>query len=160
MSKMSERHGCSDALYKHLLSIGRSLARRGIGRERQPIGAYIRQRQNAQRRGIEWNISLGAWWQIWEESGKWWERGRGDGFVMARKGDEGAYEVGNVYICWARVNNSEANKRDASLPMGVIRTKEGTFAARSMIDGKITHIGTYKTPDDAELAYRIAISIT
>jgi hypothetical protein len=158
MGKMAEKHGCSEAIYQKLLGIGRALTRRGIHRERQPIGAYIRQRQNARARGIEWKISLGAWWQIWEESGKFWERGRGNGFVMGRYGDEGAYEVGNVYICWARVNNSEANRQDKSLPMGVRRTREGTYVSQCMKGGLLKYLGTFKTSEEAEFVYRLAIN--
>ena len=36
--------------------------------------------------GVEWAMSFAEWWQIWEQSGKWAQRGRGPGYyVMARK---------------------------------------------------------------------------
>jgi hypothetical protein len=70
--------------------------------------AYARQKQNAKRRGIEWRFTLGSWWLVWESSGKWGLRGRGDGrFVMARIGDVGAYEPSNVYICTHNENSQE-----------------------------------------------------
>jgi len=61
--------------------------------------AYLRQQRNADARLIEWDLSLTAWWRIWQESGKWELRGRGKGkYVMARLGDSGPYSESNVYI--------------------------------------------------------------
>jgi hypothetical protein len=45
------------------------------------------------------DATLPQWWSVWTESGKWAVRGRGDGYVMARNLDAGAYAQGNVYIC-------------------------------------------------------------
>lgn len=61
--------------------------------------AYGRQRQNAKDRGIEWGMTLGQWWAVWRASGKLDQRGRGRGYVMARKSDAGPYAPDNVYIC-------------------------------------------------------------
>jgi len=61
--------------------------------------AFIRQRNHARSRGVEWNLKFWDWYSIWQESGKWEERGRGvNGYCMCRNGDEGAYEPANVYI--------------------------------------------------------------
>lgn len=62
------------------------------------VTRYIDQRRNAAARGIAWELSLPEWWRIWQESGKWADRGRGHGYGMARFGDTGGYAVGNVYI--------------------------------------------------------------
>jgi hypothetical protein len=77
---------------------------------------------------------------------------------MARYGDIGAYEVGNVYICWARLNNSDANRKDKSLPMGVAKTKGGSYKAYCMKGGWTRHLGTFKTAEEAEFAYRLAVN--
>lgn len=67
--------------------------------------AFHRQRMNAFRRGIPWDLTLIQWLLIWGESGKSALRGRfRDSFVMARKGDAGAYSAENVYITTASQN--------------------------------------------------------
>jgi hypothetical protein len=58
---------------------------------------YRQQMQNATSRSILFRLTFEQWWAIWQESGHWEERGR-HGYVMARKGDVGVYEVGNVEI--------------------------------------------------------------
>ena len=71
-----------------------------------PKGKYIRQRANAQQRGIEWKLSFEEWWSIWEKSGKWAQRGRKHHeYVMGRIHDEGPYEVGNVKIITQKENS-------------------------------------------------------
>lgn len=66
---------------------------------RTPKGAYIRQRSNANRRGIPWDFTFETWWEVWEQSGKWEERGVGrSAYAMCRINDEGPYSPGNVEI--------------------------------------------------------------
>jgi hypothetical protein len=67
------------------------------------LSKYFKQKVNAMNRGIEWKINLREWIKIWEDSGHFHERAR-NGYVMARFGDVGPYEVGNVYICTASQN--------------------------------------------------------
>lgn len=74
---------------------------------RKVLSAYRNQRRNARTRGIEWKFNLASWWRIWELSGKWFQRGRGYGYVMARKGDAGPYSPDNVYICTSAQNASD-----------------------------------------------------
>lgn len=93
-----ERYGCSLAERRMLLRIGREMVKDGCGRYRTPTYAFTSQRSNAKARGIDWSMTLLDWWRVWEASGKWAERGRGQGFMMCRFGDAGAYEIGNVYI--------------------------------------------------------------
>lgn len=64
----------------------------------RPTYAYIAQRRNARERGIGWEITLWQWWQTWERSGHWAERGRGRAYQMCRLNDKGPYAVDNVYI--------------------------------------------------------------
>lgn len=69
---------------------------------------FIDQRKSAKRRGIEFHLTFEAWWTIWQESGRWSERGRlAHQYCMARPGDRGAYEVGNVKIITVSQNCRE-----------------------------------------------------
>lgn len=73
-----------------------------------PKGRFIAQRQNACRRGIEWNLTFDEWWKIWEESGKWDLRGRGIGkFCMSRILDNGPYSKENVRILSFQKNSKQ-----------------------------------------------------
>lgn len=65
---------------------------------------YYFQKKTAAGRGIEWAISFPEWCEIWDGSGKWDLRGRGDGFCMARLMDTGAYSPENVYITSSNSN--------------------------------------------------------
>ena len=58
---------------------------------------YHQQRYQAAHRGIEWKLTYEQWIAWWIATGKWHLRGRVKGkYVMARKGDQGAYELGNI----------------------------------------------------------------
>ena len=53
----------------------------------------------AKQRNIPFLLSFDEWWLMWEQSGKWDERGNSRGkYVMSRIGDMGPYAVGNVII--------------------------------------------------------------
>jgi hypothetical protein len=63
---------------------------------------------NARVRNIPFLITFEEWRDIWLESGKWDQRGYRRGqYCMARYGDKGAYEVGNVRICLVEENHAE-----------------------------------------------------
>lgn len=67
--------------------------------------AYQSQKNKATSRGVPFLLTFDEWWAIWDESGKWDQRGcRRGQYVMARFGDAGAYERGNVRICTAAEN--------------------------------------------------------
>jgi uncharacterized membrane protein len=71
---------------------------------------YNRQKFNAKPRGIPFLITFEEWCYVWEQSGKWEQRGKGRGkYVMARFGDKGAYEIGNVFIQLHGDNLKDAN---------------------------------------------------
>lgn len=73
-----------------------------------PIRLFERQRQNAKNRGVGWDMTFKQWWDIWQESGHWHERGRrADGYVMGRYGDSDGYTPDNVYICTLRQNSMD-----------------------------------------------------
>ena len=60
---------------------------------------FLQHRNNADIRNIPFRLTFQEWLNIWIESGQLANRGRRVGqYVMARKGDEGGYEVGNVEI--------------------------------------------------------------
>jgi len=60
---------------------------------------YTKQKCTAKYRNIDWIISFEDWCHIWDQSGKWEQRGRGVGkYCMSRKGDTGPYSADNVFI--------------------------------------------------------------
>jgi hypothetical protein len=76
--------------------------------------AFVVQRSDAKKRGIPFLLTFEEWWAVWLASSKWDQRGKLAGqYVMARLGDRGPYEVGNVYICTTTQN---AIDRYANLP--------------------------------------------
>jgi len=130
--------GCSLEQYLELKKIGREMQAIGVKRERTPCGAFATQRQNARSRGIGWELTLWQWWQIWVESGKWEERGRGHGYMMCRRGVEGSYAVGNVFIATGHENSSQTKRKKSGLPIGVRlvpQNKQFPYAAVCMING-------------------------
>lgn len=146
-----DKYGCTYAQYLELRVIGR-----GKSYSTTPTGAFKTQRCNARQRGIEWKLSLWEWWQIWDASGKWESRGRGQGYVMSRVNDEGPYSVGNVFIATAIENCSNApRKKKNGLPIGV-RENHGRFEARRMLHGKKHYLGTFTTAEEAHDAWRAA----
>lgn len=88
--------GCSADIYRRLMDM-----------PSDPIGKYRAQRRQAVTRSIEWGFTLETWWQVWESSGHWDQRGTGSGYVMARIRDTGPYKPGNVRIITASANVSE-----------------------------------------------------
>lgn len=85
---------------------------------------YSMQKYGARLRGIEFLLSYEQWLAIWTESGHLDERGRGPAkYCMARYGDRGAYEVGNVKIItlidnaaetWANLSGEARAKHKAA----------------------------------------------
>lgn len=113
--KCMERWGCDLA------------TRREINREKAGL-AYTRQRENAKRRCIDWNLSLGQWWDIWKRSGHWKNRGIYKGqYCMSRVGDQGPYAVGNVAIVPNSDNFKEAKSHSTKAKFtGVYCTRPGS----------------------------------
>ena len=73
--------------------------------------AYINQKARAKNRGIPFRLTFDQWWKVWLDSGYLPERGRRkDKYNMARYGDVGAYEIGNVYITTHSENVHEAHE--------------------------------------------------
>lgn len=62
-------------------------------------GRFVRHKSHAKCRGIEFLLTFDEWMKIWEDSGRYHERGNVPGkFVMGRFKDEGPYAIGNVSI--------------------------------------------------------------
>lgn len=73
-----------------------------------PVRAYRVHKRNSSARGIAFEFTLPEWWEIWQASGRWAERGRTrDAAVMARHGDSGPYAAWNVYITTLASNASD-----------------------------------------------------
>lgn len=69
----------------------------GFNRGETPLRQFQIHRANAKQRGVEFKLTFEEWEQWWRESGHYHERGKKRGeYVMARKGDVGAYELGNI----------------------------------------------------------------
>lgn len=142
-AKCLEKWGCSTAQYRSI---------------RGKISlAFGRQKSNARTRKIEWKITLWQWWTIWQASGHWEHRGRGYGYCMCRRGDEGPYSPGNVFIATCAQNSSEGNKK-SDLPLGVTKPKKSAgYVAGRAINGKRRCLGIFPTPELAHAAYLMSI---
>lgn len=76
--------------------------------QKTPKGKFRTQRANAKRRNIPWLLTFEEWWDIWQKSGKWDQRGTGaNQYCMARILDCGAYKKGNVKITTMKKNSQE-----------------------------------------------------
>lgn len=146
------KHGCTVAEWRDLIRIGDEMVAAGRGRYQTPLYAFRAQRNNAARRGIGWELTAWQWWTIWQQSGHWEHRGRGQGYVMCRNGDTGPYAVGNVFIATAAENSSEGQRYhriDPTLPIGVTRTGSGLYTVMR----RRRHLGLYETVEQAQSAY-------
>lgn len=122
---------------------------------RKPTRAYAMQRRNAISREIGWELSLWQWWSIWQQSGKWHLRGRGNGYMMCRTNDVGPYAVGNVFIANGCENSAREHAKTSGLPRGVSFVK-GAYRASRCVSGKKIYLGTHRTPELAHAAYLAA----
>lgn len=107
-----ETWGCSWAFWKILRSMDEDYFK-------SPVGRYYSQKRNAMKRGIGWDLSLVDWWEIWQASGKYDQRGLYSGqYVMGRYGDSGPYAKDNVYITLSTDNLAAGRDCDyGSSPM-------------------------------------------
>ena len=121
---------------------------------KKPTRCYAAHRQNSKKRGIGFDLTLWQWWSIWQQSGKWALRGRGQGYMMCRVGHEGPYAVGNVFIATGCENSSDQKRKSSGLPRGVYKHKRCTgYTAFRMMDGVKYRLGTFPTPELAHAAY-------
>lgn len=150
-AKYLRKYGCTVEQYESLRQVGRQMIATGYGEYRTPLRAYATQKSSAKHRGIEWKLTLWEWWAIWKTSGKWEQRGRGDGYVMCRIGDVGPYSPENVFIDLATENLSKRSNRKTDLPTGVSERNGRYRAMRDRV-----YLGTFATPDLAHAAYLAA----
>jgi hypothetical protein len=67
---------------------------------------FLCQRYTAGLRGIEWNLTFQEWWDWWQATGHYNERGCKKGmYVMSRPGDKGPYALNNI-VCKTHVDNT------------------------------------------------------
>jgi hypothetical protein len=60
---------------------------------------YRHHKNLAKGRNIPFDLTFEEWWDIWQKSGKWEQRGRKRGqYVMSRFNDTGPYAINNVEI--------------------------------------------------------------
>ena len=99
---------------------------------------YHSQKARAKIRGIPFEMTFEEWWDIWQKSGKWEQRGkRADSYQMARYNDVGPYSVNNVYITKMKKNISFANNKKKHPKF------KGVIKGTSIKDGtEITFIGS------------------
>jgi hypothetical protein len=77
---------------------------------KNPSTIYANSKSNAKSRGINFTLTFEEWYDVWQASGKWEERGKKKGqYVMSRKGDVGPYAIGNVFIQSMADNCREAH---------------------------------------------------
>jgi hypothetical protein len=132
---------------------------------RTPAMLYCNQRTASSKRGIEWCLTFPQWMAIWQESGKWEQRGCGQGYVMARKGDVGPYAVGNVYICTQSQNAKDAfvNKPARTRERRVSEPPKGYWFDAACktnpyrVKARGSYVGSFASPDEAQAAYRQAV---
>ena len=85
---------------------------------------YHCHKSKAKQRGIPFELTFDEWWDIWQQSGKWEQRGcTTGGYVMSRHNDEGAYSMDNVFIQTKYANDTEpqvirkiSNSKKGSIP--------------------------------------------
>lgn len=124
-----------------------------------PVRRFNEQKRNAGVRDIGWELSFWQWWSIWQHSGKWSQRGRGQGYMMCRKGDVGPYAIDNVFIATGCENSSQGSKK-SDLPIGVSqKSGRGSFIAHRCMNGKKIYLGAHPTPELAHAAYLSAGSV-
>lgn len=146
------KYGCTFADWQDMVRVGKEMRAAGKGRYRSPTYAFVSQRSNARARGIEWELTLLQWWTIWQASGKWDLRGRGQGYMMCRFGDAGSYSVGNVYIATGVHNGAvqpnnpyRVGHPDHEKVISVIRHKLGSGGrTRKTPDMHTVHAGLPK----------------
>lgn len=142
-----KKHGMSYEEYRALL-----------GTRNYPQRRYQYQKRSAHYRGIEWQFNFASWWQVWQESGRWDERGRGQ-YVMARPGDTGPYAPHNVEIITNSQNSSDARNNHRASNIHALGTGQGWHLDKASLDrpymvycGK-KYVGRFATEAEAGAAY-------
>lgn len=129
---------------------------------KQPNHRYNCQKGKAKARGISWEISFEDWWNIWEASGHWNERGQ-VGYQMCRYGDEGPYHKDNVYIATRTQNSLDAWKNGKTkLPrrkdkISIEQRKDIFYKAQDIRKSYITNLKILAKEYDISYVYMLNI---
>lgn len=78
------------------------------GQPDSPMARYANQRMSCKRQGIEWKFTFKTWWAMWEASGKWDLRGKGQ-YGLGRRGDAST-PMSPETCCVATVSNIVKDK--------------------------------------------------
>ena len=123
--------------------------------ERKAHLQYDNQRHTAGKRGIGFHLTFEQWFEFWQQSGHYAERGRKRGqYVMARFGDTGPYAIDNIFIHSAEGNAGDANKGMPVDPdvlkarIGKKRTEEFRQKMSALVSGEKN--GMYGKPRTEE----------
>lgn len=82
---------------------------------------YRYQRATAGQRNIDWQLTFEQWYDWWQQTGHWEERGITSGkYVMSRYGDVGPYSLDNIF-CQTRDDNCREGNQKLK---GIKRSKE------------------------------------
>lgn len=91
--------------------------------------AYTYQRNNALRRGLQWELSRAEWLSLWERSGKWAQRGRGgDKYGLCRIDPRAPFRADNIAV----MRNADAARENIAIVHRDIRTGIKTPLAYSL----------------------------
>jgi hypothetical protein len=93
-------------------------------------------------------LSFEEWWDIWQKSGHWEERGKCKGqYVMSRIGDQGPYKVGNVFIQTNAQNIKDAwlgKKRGPASEEHKIKNAQAQLGKKNSPGTIAKRVATYK----------------
>lgn len=127
------------------------------------VKAYRQQKNNAENRAIDFELTLSEWYQVWLESGKLALRGVGKGhYCMSRIRDCGPYRVGNVHIQLCVENSRDAVDKwrgKTKEHRGVFNLYPGMLRPwKAVANGK--SLGQFETQLEAVQAREFAIAFT
>lgn len=100
---------------------------------------YLGHSYRAENRGIPFTLTLDEWYDIWQKSGHWEERGCSTGkYVMSRRGDEGGYTKENVFIQTHADNLRDSHRINPrhGVPVGHMSAESRARISKSKIGNK------------------------
>ena len=116
---------------------------------------YRHHKNLAKGRNIPFDLTFEEWWSIWQDSGKWEQRGRKRGqYVMSRFNDIGPYAKDNVEIKTQEDNFREFAKRSKGRK-GQITTIEIRQKISQALTGKKHSPETIKKMSETRKNYHI-----
>jgi hypothetical protein len=139
----------------------------GTRNTKSPMAKFLQHKYNAAIRGVKFEFIFADWWRIWQESGKWGQRGRGKGYVMARHNDgDTPYSPGTVYICSGAQNVKDSfaiwpaaerlanrvSKIGTGLGYTITSNQKNPYA----VVVKKKYVGSFPAPELARAAYLAA----